>query len=64
MDMEPIIIKDWLEKEYAFHSDKIVITKKNKVIREVYHEEIKKITYNPKFGLKDAFFLFFPLYLT
>ena len=51
--MEPIVIK-YGKKEYIFSSDKIVeVTKKT--IREINHDEIDEITYNPKFEIKDIF---------
>jgi hypothetical protein len=50
--MEPILIKKG-KTLYAFYSDKLVITKKDKAIHEIHYDEIKKISYNPKFGFKD-----------
>jgi len=50
--MEPIIIKS-LGKKYFFHPGEIVVMNKDKVLRIVHHDEIKEITYNPKFGFKD-----------
>ena len=50
--MEPVIIKKG-KREYAFYSDRIEVTKKNKTIGVIRHDEIKKISYNPKFGFKD-----------
>jgi hypothetical protein len=50
--MEPIVIKK-SKTLYVFHSDRLVITKKDKVIREINYKEIKEITYNPKFGVND-----------
>ena len=48
----PMAIKS-LGREYIFHPGEIVVMKKDKVIRVIHHDEIKKITYNPKFELKD-----------
>jgi len=50
--MEPIIIKNG-RKEYAFYSDRIEVTKKDKIITTIRHDEIRDVTYNPKFGFKD-----------
>jgi len=57
--MEPIIIKRG-KKEYAFLSDKLVVTKKDKVIGEIKYEEVGKIIYNPKFGIVDLVGIFAP----
>ena len=57
--MEPTVIKKG-KKEYAFYSGRLVITKKDKIIREIYYHEIEKITYNPKFGIGDFFNCTFP----
>ena len=32
-----------------------MVFKKGKIIREIYNHEIEKITYNPKFGVRDFF---------
>lgn len=50
--LEPIIIKKG-KTEYAFHYDKLVITKKERILREIAYNEIREITYNPKFGWRD-----------
>ena len=50
--MEPIIIKNG-KKNYAFYSDKIVVSKKDKIIHERKYSEIEKITYNPELSFKD-----------
>ena len=61
--MEPIVIEyKYSRIKYVFHSDRLVAIKKSmlaknkeKVIGELKYDEIKEITYNPKFGLKDFF---------
>ena len=53
--MESIVISNG-KTDYIFSSDKIVeVTKK--AIREINHDEIYEISYNPKFGIKDFFIL-------
>ena len=56
--MEPLIIKNG-KTEYIFYSDKIIITKKNQIIQEAHHDDIKEIIYNPKIGFKDFLNLIF-----
>ena len=48
-------------RNYEFLDDRVIVTKKGKVIREVFYNEIEEITYNPKFGIKDLLHIVFLL---
>jgi hypothetical protein len=50
--MEPVVIKKG-KTLYSFYSNRMVMAKKEKVVHEIYYHEIKEITYNPKYGLRD-----------
>jgi len=55
--MEPVIIKYGGKREVAFFPDRLAIMKGNRVIETISHDEIEFATYNPKFNLKDLFFI-------
>jgi len=50
--MGPIVVKKG-KTEYTFHYDKLVIIKKQKIVREISYTDIRGITYNQKFGWRD-----------
>jgi len=52
--MESVTVKHG-NKHFTFSSDKIVISKKDKIIRTIFYNEIEVIIYNPKFGFGDLF---------
>jgi hypothetical protein len=60
ISMEPIVVKKFI-REYAFYSDKLVISNKRKILREIYYDMKEEVTYNPESGLRDYLLCFFTL---
>ena len=57
--MEPIVIKRG-KKTYAFFSDRLEITKTDKLTHTIYYVDIEKITYNSRYDIRDFFYGLIP----